>query len=93
MRAVEYFIMSIGNTCRFFAFQCTSWEAFEEGRCFDRDVSLMGYDANRFINFGGAMYLKTVSISPFCGMYVGLFQNLELIRHRTYVCCLQNSIE
>lgn len=71
MRAVDYFTISI-RQCSFMAFSCSTWEMFKEGRCSNKNstivVSLMGYDAGNYTHVEGQMYLKTTSTSPFCGM-------------------------
>jgi len=69
-RAVELFIASFDGSqgCQFQARQCESVERFEDGKCNNGEVELMGIDATRPKSSGlrKRYYLETTGEKPFC---------------------------
>ncbi|XP_012288551.1 pancreatic triacylglycerol lipase [Orussus abietinus] len=68
IRSYEYFIESINTVCPYLAVPCSSWERFQEGKCFDcvnQYCPRLGFDAQPG-NYRASVYLMTGSEKPFC---------------------------
>lgn len=68
IRSYDYFIESINTVCPFLAVPCTSWNDFQQGKCFDcvnQYCPRLGFDAQPG-NYHASVYLMTASEKPFC---------------------------
>ncbi|XP_077525662.1 pancreatic lipase-related protein 2-like [Haemaphysalis longicornis] len=77
-RALQLFTESASPLCPFPAFQCASYESFQQGDCFPcerpADCSYMGYFADRS-KARGRMFLMTRHDEPFCASQYKLIVN------------------
>lgn len=77
IRSYEYFTESINSECPFLSIQCSSWEGYWKGNCWQcgddwSNCNRMGAHADSYLNYTGpsssvnTMYLITGPDGPFC---------------------------
>lgn len=62
-RSHEYFGESITTSVGFYAYQCSSYNDYEDGNCYSNSIALMGEYTSR--SASGRYYLDTTKSSPF----------------------------
>lgn len=79
IRSYEYFVESINTRCPFIASPCSSWDKFQEGKCFDcinQYCPKFGLDAQPG-NYHASVYFMTGSDKPFCKAHYRITINIS----------------